>query len=79
MKYFTGFTFDGTKFAIEIRNKDVKHFKNAMLVQALHIGYKGFREELPSFIKDGEELLRKYLDQHNVNYKLIILQKKKIN
>lgn len=79
MKYFTGFTFDGTRFAIEIRNKDVKHFKNAMLVQALHIGHKGFREELPSFIKDGEELLRKYLDQHNVNYKLIILQKKKIN
>lgn len=38
MKYFTGFTFDGIRFAIEIKNSHVKHFKNAIEIQSLFIG-----------------------------------------
>ena len=38
MKYFTGFTFDGIRFAIEIKNSPVKHFKNAIEIQSLFIG-----------------------------------------
>lgn len=79
MKYFTGFTFDGIRFAIEIKNSHVKHFKNAIEIQSLFIGCEGIKEKLPSYIKDGAELLTSYLDKHKVNYKLIILQKPKIN
>lgn len=75
MKYFMGFTFDGTRFAIEIKNKDVKHFKNAIKVQSLFIGHPMCRETLPSYIKDGIELLKNYLDNHKVNYKLTILKR----
>jgi len=74
MKYFVGSTFDGIRFAIEIKNSHVKHFKNAIKIQSLFIGYEGIKEKLPSYIKDGEDLLRKYLDKHKVKYNLIILK-----
>lgn len=74
MKYFTGFTFDGIRFAIEIKNRHVKHFKNAIKIQSLYITYEGQGEKLPSYIKDGEDLLRKYLDSHKAKYNLIILK-----
>lgn len=79
MKYFTGFTFDGIRFAIAIKNSHVKHFKNAIKIQSLFIGYEGIKEKLPSYIKDGAELLASYLDKHKVNYELTILQRPKIN
>lgn len=77
MKYFTGFTFDGIRFVIEIKNRHVKHFKNAIKIQSLFIGYEGIKEKLPLYIKEGAELLASYLDNHKVKYKLTILQRPK--